>query len=88
MSLVLGTGDAALLPEVGQLVEERPAGTQVQDVLPGERVVQEWVVHMGEQPGQRREGRDVLERGLSNRGQERVTKTSSVPHCSRNLSSI
>lgn len=49
--LVLATGDARLLPEVCELVEQRPAGSQVQHVLPGQRVIQEGVVHVGEEPG-------------------------------------
>lgn len=49
--LVLAAGDARLLPEVRELLEQRPAGSQVQHVLPGQRVVQERVVHVGEEPG-------------------------------------
>lgn len=49
--LVLATGDARLLPEVWELLEQRPAGSQVQHVLPGQRIVQEWVVHVREEPG-------------------------------------
>ena len=53
VSLVLAAGEAGLLPEVGELVQEGPARPQVQHVLPGKGVVQEGVVHMGEQPGDR-----------------------------------
>lgn len=49
--LVLPTGDARLLPEVRELLEQRPAGSQVQHILPGQGIVQEWVVHVGEEPG-------------------------------------
>lgn len=51
VGLVLAAGDARLLPEVRELLEERPAGSEVQHILPGQRVVQEWVVHVGEEPG-------------------------------------
>lgn len=51
VSLILATGDAGLLPEVGELLEERPAGSQIQHVFSGQRVVQEGVIHMGEEPG-------------------------------------
>lgn len=50
VGLVLAAVDPALLPEVGELVLQRPAGPQIQDVLPGQRVVQERVLHVGEQP--------------------------------------
>lgn len=49
--LVLAAGDARLLPEVRELLEQRPAGSQVQHILPGQRIVQERVVHVGEEPG-------------------------------------
>lgn len=49
--LVLATGDAGLLPEVRELLEQRAAGPQIQHVLSGQRVVQERVVHVGEEPG-------------------------------------
>lgn len=49
--LVLAAGDARLLPEVRELMEQRPAGSQVQHILPGQRIVQERVVHVGEEPG-------------------------------------
>ena len=51
VGLVLATGHPALLPEVRELVLQRSAGSQVEDVLPGQRVVQEWIVNVGEQPG-------------------------------------
>lgn len=35
VGLVFATGDPALLPEVGELVLERPAGSQVENKLPG-----------------------------------------------------
>lgn len=49
--LVLAAGDARLLPEVRELLKQRPAGPQVQNVLPGQGIVQERVVHVGEEPG-------------------------------------
>lgn len=52
VGFVFATGDPTLLPEVRELVLQRSAGAQVEDKLPGQRVVQEGVVHMGEQPGE------------------------------------
>lgn len=48
---VFATADAALLPEMAELVLQRPAGPQVQHKFPGKGVVQGGVVHMGKQPG-------------------------------------
>lgn len=50
MGFVFATGDPTLLPEVGELVLQRPAGSQVENKLPGQMVVQERVIHVGEQP--------------------------------------
>lgn len=50
MGFVFATGDPTLLPEVGELVLQGPTGSQVEDKLPGEMVVQERVVHVGKQP--------------------------------------
>lgn len=50
VGFVFATSDPALLPEVGELVLKWPTGSQVEDELPGQRVVQERVVHMGKQP--------------------------------------
>lgn len=49
--LILATGDTGLLPEVRQLLKQRPTGSQIQHIFSGQRVIQEWVVHVGEQPG-------------------------------------
>lgn len=46
VGFVLATGDPALLPEMGKLVLKGPAGSQVEDVLSRQRVVQERVVHV------------------------------------------
>lgn len=71
--LVLAAGDARLLPEVRELLEQWPAGSQVQHILPGQGVVQEGVVHVGEEPGAADAGRLNVrwKRGhsLSSRGQ-------------------
>lgn len=50
VGLVFATGDAALLPEMRELVLQRPAGSQVQHKFPGKGVVQEGVIHVGKQP--------------------------------------
>lgn len=50
VGLVLPAGEAGLLPEVCELLEQRSAGPQVQHILSGQRVIQERVVQMGEQP--------------------------------------
>lgn len=50
VGFVLATGDPALLPEMGKLVLKGPAGSQVEDVLSRQRVVQERVVHVWKQP--------------------------------------
>lgn len=64
--VVPATGAAALLPEMGQLVLQRPAGSQVQPKLPGKGFTRKGftrkgssrkgssrkgVLHVGEQPG-------------------------------------
>lgn len=54
VGFVFATGDPTLLPEVGELVLQRPAGPQVEHKLPGERVVQEGVVHVGKQPARQK----------------------------------
>lgn len=46
VGFVFATGDPALLPEMGELVLKGPAGSQVEDVLSRQRVVQERVVHV------------------------------------------
>lgn len=51
VGLVLAAGGPALLPEVGELMKQGPAGPQVQHILPGQRVIQEWVIHMRKEPG-------------------------------------
>lgn len=48
--LVLAAGHARLLPELGELVRERAAGPQIQNILPGEGVVQEGVIDVREEP--------------------------------------
>lgn len=50
MGFVFATGDPTLLPEVGELVLQRSAGSQVENKLPGQVVVQERVIHMRKQP--------------------------------------
>lgn len=55
VSLVLATDLLGLLPELGELLGQGPRGPQVQDVLPGQGVVQERVTHMGEEPGRHKE---------------------------------
>lgn len=44
-------------------MEQGAAGAQVQHILPGERVVQKWVVHMREQPWARIRVGEEKERG-------------------------
>ncbi len=53
VGFVFATRDSTLLPEVGELVLQRAARSQVEDELPGQRVVQERVIHMGKQPEER-----------------------------------
>lgn len=62
VGLVFAAGDPTLLPEVGELVLQRPAGPQVEHKLSGEGVVQEGVVHVGEKPARQK-------KRLSSRGQ-------------------
>lgn len=50
VGLILATGEARLLPEERELLEQRPTGSQVQHILSGQRVIQERVIHMGEEP--------------------------------------
>lgn len=50
VGFVFAACDPTLLPEVGELVLQRPAGSQVENKLPGQRVIQEWVINVGEQP--------------------------------------
>jgi len=49
--LVLATGKAGLPPEVCELLEQRSTGSQVQHILSGQRVIQERVIQVGEEPG-------------------------------------
>lgn len=51
VGLILATGEAGLLPEVRELLEQRPTGSQIQHILSGQRVIQERVIHVGEEPG-------------------------------------
>ena len=51
VGLVLATGEAGLLPEGRELLKKLPAGSQVQHILPGQRVIQERVIDVGEEPG-------------------------------------
>lgn len=51
VGLVLAAGEAGLLPEGRELLKKLPAGSQVQHILSGQRVIQERVVHVGEEPG-------------------------------------
>lgn len=51
VSFVLPTDLLRLLPELRQLLRQGAGGAQVQDVLPGQRVVEERVTHVREQPG-------------------------------------
>lgn len=53
MRLVLPTDLLRLLPEVGELLGQGARGAQVQHILPGQRVVQERVTHVGEEPAER-----------------------------------
>lgn len=55
MSFVLPTDLLWLLPELGQLLSQGAGGAQVEDVLPGQGVVEEWVTHVGEQPEREKE---------------------------------
>lgn len=55
VGLVLAAGDAGLLPEVMELILQGSARAQVQDVLSGQWVIQEGVIHMGEQPEEEQE---------------------------------
>lgn len=55
VSFVLPTDLLRLLPELRQLLRQGAGGAQVQDVLPGQRVIEEWVTHMGEQPGREKQ---------------------------------
>lgn len=50
VSFVLPTDLLRLLPELRQLLSQGAGGAQVEDVLPGQGVIQEWVTHMGKQP--------------------------------------
>lgn len=50
VSFVLPTDLLRLLPELGELLSQGAGGAQVEDVLPGQGVIEEWVTHMGEQP--------------------------------------
>lgn len=54
VSFVLATDLLRLLPELRQLLRQGPGGAQVQDVLPGQGVIQERVTHMGEEPGRQK----------------------------------
>lgn len=51
VSFVLAAGQARLLPEVGELLQQRSTGSQVQHILSGQGIVQERVVQVGEEPG-------------------------------------
>ena len=55
VSFVLPTDLLWLLPELGQLLSQGAGGAQVEDVLPGQGVIEEWVTHMGEQPEREKE---------------------------------
>lgn len=55
VSFVLPTDLLRLLPELRQLLRQGAGGAQVQDVLPGQRVIEERVTHMGEQPGREKQ---------------------------------
>lgn len=46
VSLVLATGKARLLPEVVELLEQRPTGSQVEHILSWQSVIQERVVQV------------------------------------------
>lgn len=48
--LVLAADLLRLLPEVGKLLRQGASGPEVEDILPGQGVIQEGVTDMGEQP--------------------------------------
>lgn len=66
VGLVRATGEAGLLPELHELLEQRPSGSQVQHILSGEMVVQEGVIHVGEEPGDGHSGSECRGRGGGN----------------------
>lgn len=55
--LVLAADLLRLLPEVGKLLRQGASGPEVEDILPGQGVIQEGVTDMGEQPVREKGGR-------------------------------